>query len=180
MAKQNPKGMGKETMIKDYKKHQLEENWNQYNFKYPGSEMTFADYICTEADNDPGFFRWLFDDETLADFECKERNEWETWVVSEIDIEEDLTDDIEVARYNVPYSIAKDSVDYSLRYYNFHGICVFMSTQNDEIYLGNVDEIGNFEHEYHEFVSDDEDGDGGWWNINEARLAKLKKEIKNP
>lgn len=78
-------------MIKDFKKHQLEENWNQYNFQYPGSEVTFAHYICNEANNDPGFFRWLFDDDTLSDFECGDEAEWKLFVKSEM-INEDNDD----------------------------------------------------------------------------------------
>lgn len=72
------------TMIKDFKKNQLEENWNQYNFQCPGNEVTFAHYICNEANNDPGFFRWLFDDETLADFECKDESTWQEFIKSEM------------------------------------------------------------------------------------------------
>lgn len=153
--------------MKDFKKHQLEENWNQYCFNcMEGEEPTFAEYICVESENDPSFFRWLFDDDSLSDFECKDENEWRQYVVSELDIEKDLTDEIEVARYNVPYDCAEGCVDYSLRYYDFHGICVFLSTKNDEVYLGNIDEIG-------EELDDD---NNGWWNIDEEKLSKLKKQ----
>lgn len=72
-------------MIKDFKKQQLHENWNDYNSRcMQGDEVTFAHYACVEANNDPGFFRWLFDDETLSDFECKEEEEWKAYVKSEM------------------------------------------------------------------------------------------------
>lgn len=81
-------------MIKDFKKHQLEENWKQYNFQYPGCEVTFAHYICNEANNDPGFFRWLFDDNTLSDFECREENEWKAFVKFQMTAEDDSDGDV--------------------------------------------------------------------------------------
>ena len=69
-------------MIKYYKKQQLHKNWGQYNFQHPGSEVTFAHYICNEANNNPGFFRWLFDNENLLDFESGDETEWKSYVKS--------------------------------------------------------------------------------------------------
>ena len=52
-------------MIKDYKKAQLVENFNAYQGEEP---VTLKGYVEREAENDPGFFRWLFDDRNLNDF----------------------------------------------------------------------------------------------------------------
>lgn len=51
-------------MIKDYKKAQLEENYKQSN-----SDMTFAEYVQCESENDPHFFRFLFDEAFDSDFD---------------------------------------------------------------------------------------------------------------
>lgn len=80
---------------------------------------------------------------------------------------------IEVARYNIPYSCATDCVDYSFRYYDYNGICVCYVTKNDEIYWGNVDEIGNYE-------DDQNPSDDGWWDIDEEALATLRNHIVDP
>lgn len=32
--------------------------------------VTFAEWVNTESENDPAFFRWLFDNPDLGDFEC--------------------------------------------------------------------------------------------------------------
>lgn len=60
-------------MIKnlDCKKQVLLENYKDVE------ETTLADYIKCEADSDPGFFRWLFGDEDLEDFECKSEKDFE-------------------------------------------------------------------------------------------------------
>lgn len=82
-------------MIQDYKKTQLEENWNEYNFNCTeGDEVTLAHYACIEANNDPGFFRWLFDNGNLSDFECEDEEAFKNFV-SSIKVDED-TDDYDV------------------------------------------------------------------------------------
>ena len=52
------------SMIKDYKKAQLEENYKQSN-----CDMTFAEYVLRESENDPNFFRFLFDESFDSDFD---------------------------------------------------------------------------------------------------------------
>ena len=49
--------------IKGYKWQQLYENW-----KNGGNESLFYDWAILEMNNDPGFFRWLFDDGEISDF----------------------------------------------------------------------------------------------------------------
>ena len=51
-------------MIKDYKKAQLAENYKQSD-----SEMSFAEYVIRESENDPNFFRFLFDETFDSDFD---------------------------------------------------------------------------------------------------------------
>lgn len=41
----------------------LEESWKMNN-----SEYSIKEYVETEADNDPCFFSWLFNDEEIEDF----------------------------------------------------------------------------------------------------------------
>ena len=50
-------------MIKSIKLQQLEEN-----FKASESEMSFAEYVKRESENDPSFWGWLFDDGNLEDY----------------------------------------------------------------------------------------------------------------
>ena len=79
-------------MIKDFKRTQLEENWSEYNFGcMEGDEVTLAHYACNEANNDPGFYRWLFDDDELSDFECGDEREFKDYVLS-IMVDEDADD----------------------------------------------------------------------------------------
>lgn len=64
----------------------LREQYNEYcenSIDGQGDGMSFREYVGREADNDPGFFRWLFDDDELEDFDDgltqeqkKEFNEW--------------------------------------------------------------------------------------------------------
>ena len=79
-------------MIQDYKKQQLKESWDEYNFNcMEGDEVTFAHYTCVEASNDPGFFRWLFDNNDLSDFECGNEEGFKDFV-SSIMVDEDKDD----------------------------------------------------------------------------------------
>ena len=57
-------------MIKnaDNKKQILVEQFNEYKFNGGEEPATLRGYVEREADNDPGFFRWLFDNGDLSDF----------------------------------------------------------------------------------------------------------------
>lgn len=48
--------------IEDFRKDQLLENYKQV------IGCTYSEWLQLEADSDPSFFRWLFDDESLPDF----------------------------------------------------------------------------------------------------------------
>lgn len=50
---------------KENKKQVLVENFSAYNGEEPA---TLKGYVERESENDPGFFRWLFDDGSLNDF----------------------------------------------------------------------------------------------------------------
>ena len=58
-------------MIKDYKTKQLKELWEEYNSNCESADdwMSFRDYVKRESENDPGFFRWLYDNDELGDYE---------------------------------------------------------------------------------------------------------------
>ena len=55
---------------KDYKIQVLTENYN--NSIANGETSEFAEWVKLEAQGDPNFFRWLFDDENLQDFSAGE------------------------------------------------------------------------------------------------------------
>ena len=57
-------------MIKNVenKKQVLVENFNEYKFNGGEEPATLRGYAEREAENDPGFFRWLFDDGNIGDF----------------------------------------------------------------------------------------------------------------
>ena len=55
-------------MKRELKKQVLTENCNAYNSECDIDKMSVADYAKREAENDPDFFRWLFDDDTISDF----------------------------------------------------------------------------------------------------------------
>lgn len=38
--------------------------------------VTFAEWVETESENDPDFFRWLFDNPDLGDSECPDEAEF--------------------------------------------------------------------------------------------------------
>lgn len=59
----------------DYKLQVLEEN-NTDNV------CSICEYIRYESENDPGFFRWLFEDENLSDFECPNEDEFKEFLKS--------------------------------------------------------------------------------------------------
>ena len=51
-------------MRKDYKIHVLTENHMNYS-----DDITLREYVERQAESDPNFFRWLFDDGELGDFD---------------------------------------------------------------------------------------------------------------
>ena len=53
---------------RDYKEQILRENYDEY-VNNGGEGLTFREYVEREAENDPNFFRWLFDDRGLGDFD---------------------------------------------------------------------------------------------------------------
>ena len=52
---------------RDYKEQILRENYDEYVNN--GGGLTLREYVEREAENDPNFFRWLFDDGGLGDFD---------------------------------------------------------------------------------------------------------------
>lgn len=69
-------------MIKEYKKAQLVENFNLYNSEEPA---TLRGYVEREAENDPNFFGWLFDNgdiESYADLADEQKQEYKEFLDS--------------------------------------------------------------------------------------------------
>lgn len=52
---------------KDYKEQVLRELYDNY-IKNGSDDITLREYVDREADSDPNFYRWLFDDDDLGDF----------------------------------------------------------------------------------------------------------------
>ena len=52
---------------RDYKIQVLTENYNNSR-----ETCEFAEWVKLEAQSDPNFFRWLFEDENLQDFSAGE------------------------------------------------------------------------------------------------------------
>lgn len=50
-----------------YKVQVLTENYNNY-IENGDDNITLREYVECEAESDPNFFRWLFDDDGLGDF----------------------------------------------------------------------------------------------------------------
>lgn len=75
-------------MIRNYKENQIRENYEEYRenciIDYGECEMSFTDYVKRESENDPDFFRFLFDDGDISDFganlEEPRRAEFATWL----------------------------------------------------------------------------------------------------
>lgn len=67
---------------KDYKKQVLIENYS--NYAEGKSDITLHEYVEHEAESDPNFFRWLFDDGDLGDFDFglsdKQREEYKDFI----------------------------------------------------------------------------------------------------
>lgn len=69
-------------MIKEYKKAQLVENFNLYNSEEPA---ILRGYVEREAENDPNFFGWLFDNgdiESYADLADEQKQEYKEFLDS--------------------------------------------------------------------------------------------------
>ena len=60
----------------EYKKQILIENYNQGD----NEGQNFKEWVETEAQNDPGFFRWLFEDDDLGDYECPNKVAFQKFV----------------------------------------------------------------------------------------------------
>lgn len=55
-------------MIKEYKKDYLVENYQNY-IDNGEDTISLREYTELESESDPNFFRWLFDDDELGDFD---------------------------------------------------------------------------------------------------------------
>lgn len=58
--------------MKECKIQQLQERYNEYCLNSEdgqGDGMSFAEYVEREADNDPRFFAWLFEEEDVERFD---------------------------------------------------------------------------------------------------------------
>lgn len=53
---------------KNYKVQVLTENYSNY-IENSDDNITLREYVEREAESDPNFFRWLFDDGELGDFD---------------------------------------------------------------------------------------------------------------
>ena len=61
---------------KDYKIQVLKEA-----FELENSDISFPEFVKLTSESDPGFFRWLFDDEELQDFdEGQHEEEWKKFI----------------------------------------------------------------------------------------------------
>lgn len=72
-------------MIKniDYKKQILNELFNEYKFNGGEEPATLRGYVEREADNDPNFFGWLFDNgdiEGYADLTDEQKQEYKNFL----------------------------------------------------------------------------------------------------
>ena len=60
----------------NYKIQILQEQYAQDE-----SNVTFSEFVKLTSESDPGFFRWLFDDDELSDFdEGSHTEEWEDFL----------------------------------------------------------------------------------------------------
>lgn len=66
-------------MIKnaDYKRQILRENYDSVE-----QSMSFREWVDLTSENDPSFFRWLFEVDNLSDFECPSREDFENFLDS--------------------------------------------------------------------------------------------------
>lgn len=78
-------------MIKniDYKENILVEKFNEYKFNGGEEPATLKGYVEREADNDPNFFDWLFDNgdiESYADLTDEQKQEYKNFLDSLPDV----------------------------------------------------------------------------------------------
>lgn len=59
----------------EYKKQILGEN-----FRKGGNEVSFSEWVQLESENDPGFFRWLFEIDEIGDFDCPNTEAFEKFL----------------------------------------------------------------------------------------------------
>ena len=60
----------------NYKMQVLQEEYAQ-----DVSNISFKEFVKLSSESDPGFFRWLFDDDELSDFdEGSHTEEWEDFL----------------------------------------------------------------------------------------------------
>ena len=59
----------------EYKKQILAENFSQ-----GGNEVSFSEWVQLESENDPGFFRWLFEIDALGDSDCPNKEAFEKFL----------------------------------------------------------------------------------------------------
>lgn len=82
----------------NYKMQILQEQYAQDE-----SNTSFSEFVKLSSESDPGFFRWLFDDDELSDFdEGEHSDEWEDFLADLMNIEnpytmQDLADYINAA-----------------------------------------------------------------------------------
>lgn len=61
--------MKKNTINKEYALQVLKENYDNYRRHGDLDDpTTLREYVETQAESDPGFFRWLFNNDDLDDF----------------------------------------------------------------------------------------------------------------
>lgn len=60
---------------KDYKKVILRENYEEVE-----NSEAFAEWVRLSSQSDPAFFRWLFEDYDLGDFECPNDADFEDFL----------------------------------------------------------------------------------------------------
>ena len=61
--------MKKNTINKEYATHVLKENYAYYRRNGGHKDITtLREYVETQEETDPGYFRWLFNNDDLNDF----------------------------------------------------------------------------------------------------------------
>ena len=61
--------MKKNTINKEYALQMLKENYDNYRRNGDPNDITpLREYVETQAETDPGYFRWLFNNDDLDDF----------------------------------------------------------------------------------------------------------------
>lgn len=58
----------------------LKECYQEYVNACPETPVDFAEWIELDSESDPGFFRFLFNNDNLGDFECPDRAAFEEFL----------------------------------------------------------------------------------------------------